>query len=261
MATERTGHWIFLRGLVRESAHWDDFPQRFALAIPDARVQLLDLPGNGRYWRLPSALSIGEMTDCARQQVLTLMSERGEPQAPAYLFSLSLGSMVALDWADRFPREIAGAVLVNTSLRGFSPFHRRLYWRNWPLLARTLAARDTAQRERLILKLTSEAAAENHALIEARVETYRRHPVRGKNVFRQLWAAARYRPPLEKPDVPMLLLSSLGDRLVDPACTDAIARQWAVEKKTHPDAGHDLPLDDPTWTIEAVAEWLRRRGA
>jgi len=260
MAPDRGSRWIFLRGLVRETEHWDDFPQRFAQALPGAQVYPVDLQGNGQYWRLPSPLSIGEMTEFARQQALALMSGQGEPQAPVYLFTLSLGSMVAIDWAYRYPQEIAGAVLVNTSLRRFSPFHRRLYWRSWPLLARTIATKDTAERERLILKLTSKAGAENHALIEARVETYRRHPVRGKNVFRQIWAAARYRPPSEKPDVPLLLLNSLGDRLVDPVCTDAIARRWSVEKKTHPDAGHDLPLDDPDWTIEAVAEWLVRRG-
>ena len=33
-------NWVFLRGLTRESAHWGDFPQRFAAALPGARVHL-----------------------------------------------------------------------------------------------------------------------------------------------------------------------------------------------------------------------------
>jgi pimeloyl-ACP methyl ester carboxylesterase len=260
MDAERRSHWIFLRGLVRESAHWDDFPERFTRAIAGARVHLLDLPGNGEHWRLRSPLSIGETMEFARREALTPLSGKSGAQEPVYLFSLSLGSMVAIEWAHRHPRDIAGAVLVNTSLRRFSPFHQRLSWRSWPVLARTIAARDTAQRERLILKLTANDPAEADALIEARVRTYKQHPVRPVNVFRQLWAAACYRPPIEKPDIPLLLLNSLGDCLVDPACTEAIARRWAVEKKTHPFAGHDLPLDDPEWTIEAVREWFLCQG-
>jgi hypothetical protein len=53
-------------------------------------------------------------------------------------------------------------------------------------------------------------------------------------------------------------LNSLGDRMVAPACTEAIAKRWNVESKTHPWAGHDLPLDDPEWVIAMVVEWLSR---
>jgi hypothetical protein len=44
--------------------------------------------------------------------------------------------------------------------------------------------------------------------------------------------------------------------MVDPGCTEAIARAWSLETQTHPWAGHDLPLDDPPWVIGAVGEWL-----
>lgn len=249
-------HWIFLRGLVRESAHWDDFPDSFARAIPGARVHLLDLPGNGKHWNLPSPLSLREMMEFARAETLAMPAMEKRPQEPIYLFSISLGSMVAIEWAHRYPQEVAGAVLVNTSLRGLSPLHKRLSWRAWPLLLRAAAEKNTAVRERLILQLTSRTHANDSALVESRVRIFARHPVRAVNVFRQLWAAARYRPPREKPVVPLLLLNSLGDRMVDPSCTETIARHWAVEKKSHPGAGHDLPLDDPDWTITAVRDWL-----
>jgi pimeloyl-ACP methyl ester carboxylesterase len=58
--------------------------------------------------------------------------------------------------------------------------------------------------------------------------------------------------------LPVLLLNSLGDRMVDPGCTQAIARAWQIEPKTHPCAGHDLPLDDPGWVVEAVVDWWLR---
>ena len=164
--------------------------------------------------------------------------------------------MLAVEWANRHPAELPGAVLINTSLRGLSPLHQRLSFKIWPLMARIVAAGDGAERERLILELTSAKQHTNLGLIESRVAIHQRHPVRLKNVFRQLWAAACHHPPLEKPPIPLLLMNSLGDRMVAPACTQAMARRWSVEPQTHPWAGHDLPLDDPEWVIAAVVEWL-----
>ncbi|MDD5034766.1 MAG: alpha/beta hydrolase, partial [Methylococcaceae bacterium] len=215
-------HWIFLRGLVRESAHWDDFPYRFAEILPDVWIHTIDLPGNGIHWRQASPSSLVEMMESAHAEALALMSERLAGQ-PYFLFSISLGSMVAVEWAHRYSDEIAGAVLVNTSLRDLSPLHKRLSCRIWPLLARIVASRDAAKREELILDLTSSRKPPLEDFIENRVVIQRRHPVRIMNVFRQLWAAACYRPPQEKPSTPLLLLNSLGDRMVDPDCTRAIA--------------------------------------
>jgi hypothetical protein len=53
-------------------------------------------------------------------------------------------------------------------------------------------------------------------------------------------------------------LNSLGDRLVDPACSQAIGQHWETELIQHPTAGHDLPLDDGEWTTEKIAEWRHR---
>jgi hypothetical protein len=55
----------------------------------------------------------------------------------------------------------------------------------------------------------------------------------------------------------MLVLSSAGDQLVDPRCSPRWrARQ--VPHAAHPDAGHDLPLDDGAWVAGQVAGWLRQ---
>jgi pimeloyl-ACP methyl ester carboxylesterase len=242
--------WVFIRGLVRESAHWDDFPQTFSRAVPGAQPLAIDLPGNGRHWRLDSPLSIPEMMEFARAE------SRMEAGVPCYLLALSLGAMAALEWIARHPREIAGAVLINTSLSSLSPLHRRLSWRAWPEVIAALLTADIADRERAILRLTSRFAADDPSRVQSRVEAYRKHPIRQANVFRQLWAAARYRPPAAAPAVPVLLLASRGDRLVSPTCSEAMARRWGLPLKMHPEAGHDLPLDDPDWTIDAILAWL-----
>ena len=257
MARNSGSHWVFLRGLVRESAHWDDFPETFAQAMPGARVHLVDLPGSGKHFRQSSPLDLAAIMEAARHEAWESIGRDG---GAVYLLSISLGGMVAVEWARRHPAELAGAVLINSSLRGLSPLWQRLSWRCWPLLARIVAAADVAKRERLILCMTSALPQPRPGLLDARVATHRQHPVRLANVFRQLWAAARHRPPGTKPPIPLLLLHSLGDRMVDPACTLAIARAWGLAPQSHPWAGHDLPLDDPRWVAEAVAEWLRMQN-
>jgi pimeloyl-ACP methyl ester carboxylesterase len=256
---EPPSDWIFLRGLVRESAHWGDFPERFSARIPNSRVLPIDLPGNGTHWRLPSPTSITATMEFARREAVEAWAPTARPPAPRYLFAISLGGMVALEWLHRHPSEIAGAVLVNTSLSRLSPFYRRLSWRAWPAVLKIALQRNTRARERAILELTSRYGAEPRQ-VESRVEAYRRHPIRRLNLIRQLRAAAAYRSPPESPAAPVLLLNSRGDRLVDPACSEAIARHWHVRLATHPWAGHDLPLDDPEWILAEVADWLGSMG-
>ena len=44
--------WILLRGLIREHAHWYDFPERFSARLGEGhRLVCLDLPGNGDDYR------------------------------------------------------------------------------------------------------------------------------------------------------------------------------------------------------------------
>jgi predicted alpha/beta hydrolase family esterase len=56
--------------------------------------------------------------------------------------------------------------------------------------------------------------------------------------------------------VSFLVLTSAADRMVDPSCSRALARQWGCALREHASAGHDLPLDDGAWVSEQVAQWL-----
>jgi len=89
-------------------------------------------------------------------------------------------------------------------------------------------------------------------------EVYRReNPVRIGNALRQLLAAAQFSAPSIKPSVPMLVLFSHNDDLVDASCSRQIAKHWATAWAEHPTAGHDLPLDDGVWVASQVGAWLR----
>jgi pimeloyl-ACP methyl ester carboxylesterase len=241
--------WILLRGLARESRHWGGFAEVFAGAFPDSRVLALDLPGNGALNGQRSPASIQALAAHCREAAARLGAA-----PPYHLLALSMGAMVAVAWAERHPEEIAGCVLISTSFGSFSPLRHRLRPRSWPVLLRILVTPGAQAREQRVLELTSGRPAAHARVLEAWTAIRRSRPVSAANGLRQLLAAARYRAPLAAP-VPTLVLAGAGDRLVDPRCSMAIARRWQCPLGLHPEAGHDLPLDDGVWVAREVREW------
>lgn len=244
--------WVLLRGLTREAAHWGDFPAVLQQALPGDRLHLLDLPGNGVRHAERSPATVDALVADVRQQ----LAQRGMA-TPVHVLALSLGAMVAAQWAHTAPQEVACAVLVNTSLRPFSPMHHRLQPHNWPRLLRLALGRPTAEAaERLVWQLTSRQRTVDETVLAQWVQARRQHPVRAANALRQLLAAVRYRAPAQAPAVPLLLLAGAGDQLVDPRCSLALAQAWRLPLVQHARAGHDLPLDDPHWVADQVRDWV-----
>ena len=247
--------WILMRGLTRERRHWGRFPQLLAAAMPGDLVVTQDLPGNGELNALASPIRVEAMASFCRDEA----GQRGL-QPPFFLVAESLGGMVASAWAREQPEDIAGCVLINTSFSNLSPLHHRLSLRAWPAFLRLFLDRTPEGRERRILDLTSGMAQDHPEVVRDWAALSRDRPVRLGNVFRQLLAAARYRAPL-RPPVPTLVLSGACDRLVDPRCSQAIARRWQCALAIHPEAGHDLPLDDGAWIVRELQTWLQGLGA
>jgi pimeloyl-ACP methyl ester carboxylesterase len=244
--------WVFLRGLMRETRHWGKFPDVFRSTVPDADVHLIDLPGNGRLHAMRSLTRIEEMADFCRGELLTRAIS-----PPYHLLALSLGAMVATAFATRYPKEVRGSVLINTSLRPFSPFYYRLRPSNYPAMVRLASgARDAERQERFILRLTSNAGVARADVLAEWIAYQHEYPVTTPNALRQLLAAIRYRAPAVYPPIPLLLLCSSQDRLVNPRCSQRLAHQWRVPLALHPTAGHDLTLDDGAWAAERVRDWL-----
>ena len=243
--------WVLLRGLTREQRHWGAFAMDFATAFPNAPVITLDLPGNGALNAMRSPTRVDAMAAFCRDE----LHSRG--CVPPYrILAMSLGAMVATGWCSAHPHEIAGVVLINTSLRPFSPPQQRLKPRA-ALLRLALARRDALAWERAVLALTSNAARRGDALAQQWAAYRRERPVSTANALRQLWAAARFVAPPAPPCPHVLLLTSTEDGLVDTRCSLALARAWQCDIESHPWAGHDLPLDDAGWVIDQV----RRRFA
>jgi pimeloyl-ACP methyl ester carboxylesterase len=247
--------WVLLRGLIRESRHWGSFLDTFQSAFPDDQVFAVDLPGNGSNNRMTSPTTIANMVEATR----AIVQARGV-RGPCNLLAVSMGGMIATQWAQRYPTELATQILLNTSMRPFSTFTDRLLPANYRQMLRLALSRfEPQQTEQTILNLTTN---QHHPhLLDHWVQWRRENPVSAANALRQLWAAARYRGPLQQPKVPTLLLASEHDRLVSVACSKAISSAWGAELRLHPSAGHDLPLDDGAWVIHQIQAWMEPLGA
>ena len=239
--------WILLRGLTRESGHWGGFVAQFQAAQPASQVIALDLPGNGGLHRQRSPADVEAMVAHCR----AALAQR-QITGPVHILAMSLGAMVAVAWAVAYPQEVAAQVLLNTSLRPFSPFYQRLRPHNYALLLRLALLGGSAERwERSILRITSNG---DHTEVLPRwIALRQQRPVSRANAVRQLLAAARYQAPTHPPPVPTLLLASAQDQLVSVACSRSLAQHWQCALQVHPTAGHDLPLDAGAWVVQQIS--------
>lgn len=245
--------WVLLRGLVREQRHWEDFPAQFKASLPGDKVVTMDLPGNGLCCQEKSPTQVAAMVAHLREQ----LAAQGH-QPPYHVVALSLGGMVAVQWLCQAPGEVAFAGLINTSASRYSPFWRRLRPGNYRRLLRdAVFGRDLTRKENAILEVTSNLR--DRMFLRQLAETWagyaREKPVSLGNSLRQLLAAMRFRAPAALPEnVPVLIINGAGDRLVSPSCSQVLSKAWELPLKTHPQAGHDLPLDAPQWLINTLVE-------
>lgn len=245
-------NWLLLRGLARESAHWGDFIPQLQTTFPGAKVTMLDLPGTGRFHKEVSPCSIKTITGAVRRYAL----ETGCLQQPVTVLAISLGAMVAWEWMRSYPDDICGSCLINTSFADLSPFYHRLRWQSYGKFAALIMKRNVRNRESAILQLVSNCRNQDEQISQAWEKIQNQRPISLKNSFRQIIAAAGFRPGDIKPRQPILLLNGKGDRLVEPVCSKAIHNKWNLALHSHQWGGHDLTLDDAAWVALELKNWV-----
>lgn len=238
--------WILLRGLGHDRSHWMDFYPQLERAFPTRSFLHLDLPGVGERHRESSPCSAFRIAQKVREQALEKSS------GPYSLLTCSLGSMVAAQWAQNWPEDLTQMTLINVSFANLNLPHKRFHWRTWGRYFQAMRSGDSLEKERLILSILSSQECFSDASLLQRIHAPQRAPIHPKNLLRQLLAAATCSISRTAPAVPTLLLSSSGDQLCDPYCSQTLSRIWKVPLVTHPWAGHDLTLDAPQWVIEQL---------
>jgi pimeloyl-ACP methyl ester carboxylesterase len=149
---------------------------------------------------------------------------------------------------------------MNTSFADLSPFYQRLRWQSYRDFVALMMARDVHKRESGIWQLVSNRRGQDEQITQAWAKIQNERPMSLNNSFRQIIAAATYRPGDIKPKPPVLLLNGQGDRLVAPVCSEAIHKKWNLELRSHPWAGHDLTLDDGAWVALQLKDWVTQKS-
>ncbi len=241
-----------VRGLARETAHWGDFINQLQNLDGVASVTGLDLLGAGRYHKLTSPITIGENSEFLLSQI-PMTGDR-----PRVIISVSLGSMVAVEMAQRAPQMFSQIFVANTSFANLSPLHHRLQLEAFKRFFKISKSRTLQDRESEVLKMVSRDRGKHEKVLAEWVAIAEKRPMALKNFVRQLLAAATYRIADDPPDVPIVVLRSMGDQMVDPSCSQKLAEHWSLPLKTHPSSGHDIFIDDPQWVLDIIKENLNQ---
>jgi pimeloyl-[acyl-carrier protein] methyl ester esterase len=243
-------HWVFLRGLSREHAHWGDFIQRCEAEL-GWQCYCIDLPGFGSEHQRTSPTSIPDVRRDVQQR---LPAEIIASKKPFGIVALSLGGMVTLDWLASSPHDIAKAIFISTSSADCGLF-KRLKPSAIPATLRALFSLSVRQQESAALGMVSNNNSRHSELLEQWCNIRERRPVRKRNVIYQLIAASRFHsPPADSLiNTKCHVISSRADRMVSYQCSEYLASKYHWPLTLHDTAGHDLPIDDADWVIKSLA--------
>lgn len=258
---------LLLRGLARDQRSWADFPNRFEAHAPRMKLHFMDLPGVGTENQRPSPTSIPAIRIEIAKRFHEQIARHQLPAGPWSLMAISMGGMVALDWANAEPDLFQKLILVNTSSGDVASPLERLRLRCLPGMILSLAVNRPEFFERTILNSISNRFVRNsgerdprlRTIFENQVKWRRERPVTRTTFLRQLFAAANYRLPPGRPKPKTVLISSEGDRVVDSRCSARLAERLGAPRLSHPWAGHDIPIDDPEWLAREITEWMGAR--
>lgn len=240
--------WILIRGLAREQEHWVDFKNQLQSMDPESEVIGIDLPGAGKYHRLSSPMTIAGIAEFVHSQIQPSKNDQQR-----IIVSISLGGMVATELVHLHPKDYQGLVLINSSFKNLSSLFQRIQMDALLQMYKAITALSPIDRERSVLDMVSNLPREQKEIVAQKwAQISLDRPVAILNFIKQLVAAALYEAPEAKPELPMLILTSVADNMVNFRCSKAIAERWKLPIEVHETSGHEMALDAPHWVIEQL---------
>ncbi|MEZ4742244.1 MAG: alpha/beta hydrolase [Bdellovibrionota bacterium] len=211
-------------------------------------VTPLELPGIGTRKNEKSPLRVYDYVDDLRRLYLA-----EKYQGPKGLLGISFGGMIAQSWLSQYQSDFLFAALINTSAKILSPAYKRLTPKALSTLCRTTCSINKEKRIKTILQGTTNLIKIDPPLITKWLEYENEYPTSSLSFIRQLFAAYNFSP-VKSIKTPIAIFLSAQDSFVSPQCSKQLAEFYQAPLFIHKTAGHDLPLDDPQWLLNALRE-------
>ncbi|MGL6237107.1 MAG: alpha/beta fold hydrolase [Segniliparus sp.] len=238
--------FLLLRGLSRESRHWEDFPELLESRL-GATTTSVDAPGFGSEHRRVSPRTIAGITDDIRERF-------GQGGADWTFVGISLGGMVALDWCARYPEDFGRVVIINSSTAA-TPLFRRFSPAALPDIALGRFKSDVEAELAILAMSANHPEIDRTDLAERWAGYLAEQRPSSTSLANQIIAAALFPMP-KQVSTPALVLAARQDRMVSASSSETIAARLGAPIRYHETAGHDLTLDDGPWVVDQIAAWL-----
>ena len=245
---------FLLRGLTRESGHWGaEFTRNLLAEFPNAKLSFLDLPGSGIYNNEKAALSVNKIMEFMREREIENINKM---EGQNIIMATSLGGMVAVEWIDKHPQDFQGLVMISSSFKGICRMDERAKKDVRKEMVAVMFESDMQTREELLLRINSNDTLNFCANLDEWIDVQDRRPMTKANILRQTIAGMRYSAPEMKPDLPILIIGSKGDRLVSETCISKVHNEFGGSLVWHETSGHGVPIDAPEWLVSTVKIWV-----
>lgn len=242
---------FLLMGLTRESANWGPtFVENIKKKLPNARIYFLDLPGAGKNLNAKAG-SIHEMVDFMRDDVKDVLLKKDRKNI---ICATSLAGMVATEWTISYKDDFQGLVVINSSFKGICKGNERVSFQAKLVMLKVMFARSNKKRESLIVTINSNKPETYDSVSTAWANIKEVRPMTKANMLRQTLAGMKYEPN-GKPELPLLIIGSKGDRMVCTTCIEKTHDAFGGTLIWNETSGHGLPADEPVWLTDQITSW------
>lgn len=244
---------ILMIGLTKESGHWNHaFIAYIKKLYQTDDLVMIDIPGTGYYRNEKTPFRIPNIIRKTRERYFPQLNMEKERM----LISISLGSMLATEWARQYPDDFQALVIINSSYRRFNRLIHRVQPKAMVSFVKIFLTRNPIRKEENILNLCSNNSSVREHVLPDWLAINRARPVMKRNMLRQTIAGAIYKP-RRKPKTRLLIIASRHDRLANYRCSIEINRRWGGDLLIirDPAIGHGIHIDAPELLAEVIHTW------
>jgi pimeloyl-ACP methyl ester carboxylesterase len=242
---------FLITGMMRSMTNWKVPIDILKAKFPDFEIIPLDVPGMGIHHGLTSPFSIDKNVEFLKKR---FEANKGDLNV---MLGFSLGGMIASKWTQIYPDDIHGAILVNTSFTHLQNPFLRMKPKILPAMIRAFFAKGHQREKLLYSAICNDRVNEDEKLKSWQADQVK-YPVKSSNVFRQLIAGLTFKSIDLKLELPVLVLRSPCDHLVNAKCSSNIAHNFETQVASHDLGGHDILNDDPEWVVNEIDAWFKR---